>query len=197
MQVRYSPRGACVVSLWVWLVVAAATARGVSVPVNIPLDPGQTLYVRFAVTDLTNFPDPFSKFRVDYGFDQSYTGISHTVAIYDDLDVASASGSFGPLGGNVLGVGPTFGPSGTNVIADLSDLADGAGLASLTLDGGPSILIDELEVGFGQPIQFGTFYPAMPYDLTYAIDQLPPPVPEPGSIVLLTLAAVLTTRRQH
>lgn len=189
-------RGVCVASLLVWALTAGAPARGASVPVNITLDPGQTLYVRFAVTDLASFPDPFSKFRVDYGFDQSYTGLSFTATIYDDFDVASASGSFGPLGGPVFGVGPTFGPSGTNVIADLSDLADGAGLASVTSDGGPSILIDEIEVGFGQPIPFGTFYPAMPYDLTYAIDELPPPVPEPGAAVLFALGTALVMRRR-
>lgn len=186
-----------VASLCVFAPAGLAVAD--SVPLNVSLNPGDTLYVRFALTDMSSFPVPFNMFGTDYNFDAQYSNVSAQLKIYDDADAPLDALDF--TGVTSLGLGPVFydssrGGSGGNVDVDLSSYDDGMGMASYRNTGGPTVLVETFDPRFGQKTQFGAWYPAMPYDYTYAVNALPPAVPEPATLSVLALGALALVRRR-
>ncbi|MGC9455272.1 MAG: PEP-CTERM sorting domain-containing protein [Phycisphaerae bacterium] len=198
---RHATLRISLLTVLVALLCLAASAGAASVPVNASLAAGDTLYVRFMVTDMTGFPDPFNMFGTDFMFDHQYTDVSVRIAIYDDADAELGYSSSGPA--TSLGFGPVFydssrGGSGGQMDVDLSSYDDGIGMASYENTGTTSVFIETFLPRFGQKTDYGSWYPALPYDYTYAVNELPAAVPEATTLALLALGAtgaVLRRRR--
>ena len=190
----------CAVGL---LVCAAGATRATGAPIGAPLAPGQTLYVRFALSDMTGFPNPFNMLGTEFDFDQGYTGCSLQMAIYDDNDHVVGSVDLPSTTGTILGFGPTYadlsrGGRAGNPLADLGSFDDGMGMASYRNTGGPTVVISTFEAKFGQAFQFGAFYPATADIYGYAVDELPPAIPEPATLGMIACAGLAVLgRRRH
>lgn len=180
------------------LLCVAGMAGATAVPINVSLAPGQTLYVRFGLTDMTNFPNPFNMFGFTMDFDQRYVDFSTDYAMYDDSDAVLGSGNVTAASG--YGFGPTFadwsrGGRTNYPNVDLSSYDDGTGMVSYASAGGPTVFITTFEALFGQATQYGSYYPHMPYIYNFAIDAPPPALPEPQMLALLLGGTALLGRR--
>ncbi len=192
------------VNLVVALLMFAATVNAQPLPINETLVPGDTLFVRFQLTDMGLFPDPFNGVGANFMFASQGINYTFEVALYDDDDLVV--GSFGPqLAPSGFGAGPIFidtslggGPAsgGGRVPGDVTSYLDGNGMASFTLVSGPSVNVSTFEPLFGFHSGNSGSSPLIPHIRSHAVNQLPEPIPEPAAGVLLGLGCVMMLQRR-
>ena len=194
-----------------WLIVVlmlglSAPAWGLNEqPVGVTLNPGDTLYVRFALTDFTNFPDPFNTVSPNWDFSEQELNFTFQLDLYDDDD--QVVGTFGPSVAPIgFGLGPQFvdvalggGPAsgGGRVPGDGSSYLDGTGMASLSWIAGTPVLITNFEALFGYSSGNSGSFPFMPFTITFAVNEFPAAIPEPASLAMLSLGALMMVRRRR
>lgn len=201
----YMPDSCLVAGLTVVLLAFTATVYADEIPVNETLTAGDTLYVRFQLTDMGLFPDPFNSVGTRFMFAGAAANLTWRVDLYDDDD-ATVVGTYGPqFSANALGLGPTYvdtsmggGPAsgGSRVPGDLSSYLDGNGMAAFTIVSGPDVTVSTFEPLFGYHSGSVGYSPLIPHVQTYAINQLPGPIPEPAGVLLIGLGSVLLIQRR-
>ncbi len=191
-------------NLVVAFLMFGATAIADDLPINETITPGDTLFVRFQLTDMGLFPDPFNGVGANFDFSGSATNFTFELALYNDSD--QVVGTFGPqFAPQGSGLGPTYvdtnlggGPAagGSRVPADLSSYLDGNGMASFTLVSGPNILVTTFEPLFGFHSGSSGSSPIIPHIQTHAVNEFPVPIPEPAVGVVIGLACVTILHRR-
>jgi hypothetical protein len=197
-MIRLLPNRLRLVNAVLVLMLFGATVKADALPINETLSPGDTLYVRFQLTDMGLFPDPFNGVGTDFGFSGQVINFTFQLNLYDDTD--TIVGGFGPqFAPNGYGLGPTYvdvslggGPAsgGSRTPADLASYLDGNGMASFTLVSGPDVTVTDFEPLFGYHSGNTGSSPIIPHIQSYAVNQLPGAVPEPTAAVVLSLAGV-------
>ncbi len=191
-------------SLVVVLLMFTATVNAVTLPINETMTPSDTLYVRFQLTDMGLFPNPFNGVGPNFDFSGQVDNFTWEVSLYDDSDlvVGTFGPQFSPIG---FGLGPTFvdtslggGPAsgGGRVAGDVTSYLDGNGMASFTLISGPNITVINFEPLFGYHSGNSGSSPFIPHIQSHAVNQLPALIPEPAAGVVLGLACMTMLHRR-
>jgi hypothetical protein len=171
-------------------------------PMNVALTPGDTLYVRFKLEDPSNVPSNFNTVNVDFTYSASTPSATTRTDLYDNSD--GSIGHFDSVANFThFGIGPNFiDPSLSNPVtnfccgrttADLTSYLDGIGMTSLNYQAGPGVVISEFRASFGNSTDSSGSASLFDTIISYSLNSLPPPVPEPGTLLLTMLAAATMT----
>jgi hypothetical protein len=170
-------------------------------PLNLTLQPGDTLFLRFQLQ--VPLPNPFNTVTTTIYYDTPRINYGHAGAIYDDSDLVMASWSGSNTQNQALGVAYYFSdvsmggplpPSGGYIPSSLASYLDGNGMISYTWQGSTSVTIPQASVGFGymNPGGGGAYLTGV--QITAGVNTSPPPLPEPGAGFLVVGMMVLIGR---
>jgi hypothetical protein len=182
----------------------AGHTDGFSIPLNVTLQAGDTLYVRFAITDTGNFPSVFNALWTRFNFDSAKTDpFQYTAHLYDDSDNVAGTLNYSFIAGSVTEADPRFVDESRGGVkgiwdgsADLSSYLDGTGMVSLNWEQGSSANLTDLRVNFGSQTSSSGSYSSFPCDYWYSVNSIPTPEPATLLLTVLGFTGLLAKRRR-
>jgi hypothetical protein len=186
--------------------IANATVTHAAVSISATLQPGDTLYMRYGLIAPSQIPATFNTLYPDWRFDMGRTNpFAWKMDLYNDAgtEIVASSGvrESPPINLTFLGVSPSIsdpslgGNPQTFLHGNLASFADGDGLLSLTWVSGLPATFVTFDIAYATTIGNNGTGIYLPFRLVYAVNALPPQLPEPASAGLVFISTALLARR--